>query len=336
MTVRWALLTLRGRRMADAFPLPPLEPTRDPGVTLPDLLEVLLNRGVILHLDLIVAVADIPLIGISLRAAIAGIETMLEYGMMRQWDDQTRAWVQRSISRSVPFAEGEELIARMVGGQQLPGIYSAWRPATVYLTDRRLFLFRREPREMLWEAPLDRIRVVESESERSVGGEDRLRLRVVLDNGSEVRLSAAEPERLLTLLREQTERRGISLSRTQPPLRTGSDILREGQVWYHEPRAGGHVWRGGVAQLQRPTGLTWKSPLDARAAVVLGAWEIRGLRLEGGRTPVGSEILMIETRQGPVHLAAEDVRGWSDAILDWLESYAVPDRTQEAGRGTDG
>lgn len=31
----------------EAFPLPPLEPTRDPRVTLPDLIEVLLNKGVV-------------------------------------------------------------------------------------------------------------------------------------------------------------------------------------------------------------------------------------------------------------------------------------------------
>src|SRR5699024_10939650 len=42
-----------------------LELTRDPRVTLPDLVEVLLNKGVYLNLDLIIAVADIPLIGIN-------------------------------------------------------------------------------------------------------------------------------------------------------------------------------------------------------------------------------------------------------------------------------
>lgn len=323
--------------MADGFPLAPLEPTRDPGVTLPDLIEVLLNRGVILHLDLIVAVADIPLIGVSLKAAIAGIETMLEYGMMRQWDEQTRAWVQRSISRSVPFADGEQLIARMAGGQERTGLYTAWRPGTLYLTDRRLFLFRREPREMLWEAPLERIRRIEPEPERSVGGEDRLRLRVVLEDGSEARLSALEPERLLLLLREQTDRLGSRLSVSQPRLGTEAEILLQGQVWYHEPRAGGPVWRGGVAKLQPRAGLTWKSPLDARPGVVLTPDAIRGLRLEAGRTPFGSAILVVETRSHAVRLAAEDVHAWTEAILDLLDVPAAPDDDgAEVGHGTDG
>ena len=322
--------------MAEAFPLPPLEPTRDPRVTLPDLIEVLLNKGVILHLDLIVAVADIPLIGVSLKAAIAGIETMLEYGMMRQWDDQTRAWVQRSISRSVPFLEGEELIARMAGGHEQVGFHTTWRPGTVYLTDRRLFVFRREPREMLWEAPLERVRAMELEPERSVGGEERLRLRVVLDDGSETRLSASEPERMRSLLREQAERSGRSLSGAGALVAPVAQVLREGQAWYHEPRAGGPVWRGGVARLDRRSGLTWKSPLDTRPAVALQPDEIRGLRMEVGRTPGGSRILVLETRDTAVRLAADDVHAWSDAILETLENRLETARTLEVRDGADG
>ena len=68
-----------------------------------------------LHLDLLIAVADVPLIGISLRAAIAGIETMLEHGVLREWDAQTRAWVERSISRDVPIERDESVVARMPG-----------------------------------------------------------------------------------------------------------------------------------------------------------------------------------------------------------------------------
>ena len=78
---------------------PALQPTRDLHATLPDLLDALLDKGVYLDLDLIVTVADIPLIGVSLRAMVGGIETMLEHGMMRAWDEQTREWVRRSLAR---------------------------------------------------------------------------------------------------------------------------------------------------------------------------------------------------------------------------------------------
>lgn len=59
--------------------------------TLVDLLNVVLNKGLIINADIIVCVADIPLLAVSLRAAIAGIETMLEYGMMQDWDEAVRA-----------------------------------------------------------------------------------------------------------------------------------------------------------------------------------------------------------------------------------------------------
>lgn len=318
----------------------PLEPTRDPRVTLPDLLEVLLNRGVVLHLDLIVAVADIPLIGVSLKAAIAGIETMLEYGMMRQWDEETRAWVQRSISRTVPFAEGEELIARMAGSHEQASLYTTWRPGTFYLTDRRLFVFRREPRELLWQAPLERIAAVDLEPDRSVGGEDRLRLRITLDDGAETRLSAAEPERIRTLIREQVAKLGGTLPDTQPPTRESTaGLLRTEMVWYHEPRAAGAVWRRGTARLDR-RGLRWKSDLDARAAVDLAPTAIRGMRLERGDAPGGVPILVLDTATGVVRLAAEDAEGWAESILELLDrrlEAAAESAESDAGpEGADG
>lgn len=58
--------------------------------TLVELLDRLLNKGLILNADVIITVAGVPLIGISLKAAIASMETMLEYGMMEAWDEKIR------------------------------------------------------------------------------------------------------------------------------------------------------------------------------------------------------------------------------------------------------
>jgi hypothetical protein len=58
--------------------------------TLVDLLDRLLNKGLILNADVIISVAGVPLIAISLKAAIASMETMLEYGMMEAWDEKIR------------------------------------------------------------------------------------------------------------------------------------------------------------------------------------------------------------------------------------------------------
>jgi len=68
-----------------------MEPTRDLHATLTDLLDRVLDKGVIINADVIITLSGIPLIAINLRAAIAGMETMLEYGLMTDWDEMTRS-----------------------------------------------------------------------------------------------------------------------------------------------------------------------------------------------------------------------------------------------------
>ncbi|WP_049926884.1 gas vesicle protein GvpM [Halopiger goleimassiliensis] len=55
-----------------------------------DVLDVVLRDGAILRADVIVSVADIPLVGIKLTAAIAGMATMQEYGLFEEWDLEHR------------------------------------------------------------------------------------------------------------------------------------------------------------------------------------------------------------------------------------------------------
>lgn len=68
-----------------------MEPTREKKVTLVDLLDRALNKGVLINADIIITIADVPLIGLNLRAALAGVQTMLDYGMMNDWDEALRA-----------------------------------------------------------------------------------------------------------------------------------------------------------------------------------------------------------------------------------------------------
>ena len=50
-----------------------------------ELIDRTLNKGVILNADLIVTVADVPLLAANLRLALASVETMLKYGVMNDW-----------------------------------------------------------------------------------------------------------------------------------------------------------------------------------------------------------------------------------------------------------
>jgi len=57
-----------------------------------EVLDRLLNKGAVLNADVIISVAGIPMIGLNLRAILASMETMLDYGMMEAWDKNTREW----------------------------------------------------------------------------------------------------------------------------------------------------------------------------------------------------------------------------------------------------
>ena len=78
-----------------------MEPTRNSHATLVDLLDRVLDKGLVINADVIISLAGVPLIGINLRAALAGMETMLKYGVMEEWDERTRAWEREQRKKKV-------------------------------------------------------------------------------------------------------------------------------------------------------------------------------------------------------------------------------------------
>lgn len=63
-----------------------MQPTKTDRHAIVELVDVILRDGAIIQADIIVSVADIPLVGISLRAAIAGMATMSEYEIFDESD----------------------------------------------------------------------------------------------------------------------------------------------------------------------------------------------------------------------------------------------------------
>lgn len=87
--------------------------------TLVDVLDVLLRDGAILRADVIVSVAEIPLVGIKLTAAIAGMETMNEYGLFEEWDvERRRSTVTRRQGKRDRKKEAAQLDELSVGSSQ--------------------------------------------------------------------------------------------------------------------------------------------------------------------------------------------------------------------------
>ena len=112
-----------------------MEPQRNTNATLVDLLDRILDKGLVIYADLIVSVAGIPLIGVNLRAALAGMETMLKYGVMQAWDERTRAWErEHRKKKEISLLGGEEIALKMYGSYYYSkGIYNAWRPGYFYI-----------------------------------------------------------------------------------------------------------------------------------------------------------------------------------------------------------
>jgi hypothetical protein len=68
-----------------------MQPTREGRATLVDLLDRVLEKGLVLNADLVIHVAGVPLLGVNLKACLAGVDTMLKYGVWRDWDEVVKS-----------------------------------------------------------------------------------------------------------------------------------------------------------------------------------------------------------------------------------------------------
>jgi len=207
-----------------------------------DILDKLLNKGLVLNADLIISVAGIPLLGVNLKAAIAGMETMLECGMMEAWDKTTREWYTKEFAgrMAAPLVKGEEAIIRTFGSiWSSQGIIGTWKPGFLYLTNNRLFLWRKEPPEMLFEVSLDKIERLMVKKDHFE--KEREELHLQFDCGEVARIHVSNVTELeqtikMTAGKELENRIVIPSERTLLP--EGEEIIREEHLWYLFPAQG--------------------------------------------------------------------------------------------------
>ena len=71
-----------------------IEPTREIGATLVDLVDRVLDKGLVINADIAISVAGVELLGIKIRAALASFETAAKYGLEfpSGTDVETEAW----------------------------------------------------------------------------------------------------------------------------------------------------------------------------------------------------------------------------------------------------
>lgn len=162
-----------------------MEPVNSYNAGTTDLLERILEKGVMLRLDLIISVADIPLVGLQAQLAVASIETMNAYGLMADWDTGSRQSVQGSSSRGqrsggVVFGAGEHVVVEEFASARVELGWTKWRPGRLFITNRRVVLTRAVPDEVLFECGLADIAAVGT-AMHTVGGvaADAVGLRLV-------------------------------------------------------------------------------------------------------------------------------------------------------------
>ncbi len=268
-----------------------VEATRVKQATIDDLLERVLDKGIVLSTDLIIGVAGIPLIGISLRAAIASVETMIEYGYMQAWDEELRHYAARELQRKkLALAPGEAIRLDMFGSHWYSdGIYRAWRPGRLYLTDRRLILYRQEPAEVLFQTPLAEIQDLMVNEETYFTGVQRDLLYLSLATGEVVSLYAEDMGGLKGALEEKMAATGRVPAGDFIPFLRDSEIsvvikertVADGKMWYQAPNAGIHgpTWRPGWLYLTVER-LLWWSDFDRRVGLEVPLGKIRGISLD--------------------------------------------------------
>jgi len=273
-----------------------MEPIRDTHATLVDLLDRILDQGLVINADIIVSVAGIPLLGVNLKAALAGMETMLKYGIMQAWDERTRAWEREHRKKKEPsLASGEEVIQQIFGSYYYTkGIYTTWRSGYFYLTTKRLLLFHQDFGEVLFEAPFEAMKGFSISKNRHFTGEEKKELCLLLNHGEVARLHTKDVFQLKETIEKRMQTVGLDLEESPSLaqfdekavsfLSDDEEVTHQGKIWYLMSLSAsdgimGDTWKPGHLYLTNER-LCWWYNFDGRVAIEVPVDKITGAAIE--------------------------------------------------------
>jgi gas vesicle structural protein len=100
-----------------------LEPVKERGSSLVDVIDVILDKGLVINADIAVSVAGVELLGIKVRAALASFATAARYGLEfpSGTNIETSAWKEAQIGREICPQCG-----KMVATEQLLNVQCPW------------------------------------------------------------------------------------------------------------------------------------------------------------------------------------------------------------------
>ncbi len=320
-----------------------MEPSRDSRATLVDLLDRILDKGLILNADLIISVAGVPLLGVNLKAALAGMETMLKYGVMQDWDQKTRAWESEHRNKPLPFlTEGEKIELKLYGSYYYhKGSYEAWKPGHFYLTDKRLVLYRSDFEEVIFQMAIKDIKMLTLKEEELLAKGQKKPILYLFDKEEQFhRINSTSVIPLKEAIEQKVKEHG-SLLQANPAIPETKEeeqiagLLMEkekiihqgkGKVWYLEPAAGIRqtTWIPGYLFLTDKR-LFWWSGFDRKIVFESSIETISGFSsgMKNGKGILNrkdEKVLLVITRPGHPSMLVSSFSGNSEDINEWKKA----------------
>ncbi|MDO9463984.1 MAG: gas vesicle protein [bacterium] len=315
-----------------------MEPTRNVQATLVDLLDRILDKGLVINADIIISVAGIPLIGVNLRAALAGMETMLKYGVMQSWDEKSRAWEREHQKKALPsLVEGEKIALKIYGSYYYSkGIYNAWKPGYFYLTNKRLILHRQDFDEITFQIPLEKIKALIVKEEEHFVKEKKKQVLYLMDRQDQAhRLSAVEANQLKEAIEQRIKDMGLCLEenpvlpefvdeRIAGSLMEEEKVSHQGKkVWYLVPPEGiqQETWRPGHLYLTNKR-LFWWYDFDKRIVFDVSVDKIVGVNAEMRKTSgldskkekILDILYGVNSTKRTASFAGKEIDEWAEAL----------------------
>jgi hypothetical protein len=199
-----------------------MEANRDRQATLVDLLDRVLEKGLVLHADVIITVSGIPLIGLKLSAILASVETMIQYGIWADWDCAIRAAAtdedRRRKTDEQRFLRGEKPVLRLLCSyqQQTGSSGVPWRPGMLYMTGSRLVFLERTSLAILFEsefAHLSGFSLQEGNTERTTIPS----LDLILKDGTVISLRSHDVLVLVEKIGREMKQRDLTFTTKEVP-----------------------------------------------------------------------------------------------------------------------
>jgi hypothetical protein len=333
-----------------------MEPNRSPQATLNDLIDRILDKGILLNTDLIISVAGIPLLGVNLKLALAGMETMLEYGIMKDWDEAQRAVASKEAVMERPcLDENESILFSMFGTHWYSkGIYNSWRAGTIYITDKRLIMFRKMPAEVLLEICYEDIKAMSIQERDHFTGEKRQELHILMKDEEVIKLHTKDTVFLEKAIEDIMKKKELNLE-DNPAfpdkkevlgdfLYPGEEVVNSGKIWYQMPFTSEgsvrYVWKPGHLYLTDKR-LCWWYDFERKLYFDIPADDISHVTVQDvqfGSAPVQEKSLIIMYKEGNenkvvcFHDNETSLHEWEKVISEYAKEHMDGKNTETCPR----